>query len=51
MIMRKIRRGRRRGIICVGEIIVIIIYIITQAFAITKYSSVIFTSNLWKFYD
>ena len=29
----------------------IITYIILQAFVITKYSSVIFISNLWKFYD
>ena len=46
MIMRKIRRGRRRCIICVGEVNVIITYIISQPFVITKYSLVIFASNL-----
>ena len=46
MIMRKIKRGRRKCIICVGEVNVIITYIISQEFVITKYSSVIFTSNL-----
>ena len=39
--MRKIRSGRRRCIICVGEVNVIITYIIPQAFVIIKYSSVI----------
>ena len=29
----------------------IITYIILQALLLQKYSSVIFTSNLWKFYD
>ena len=46
MIMKKIRKYRRRCIICVGEVIVIITYIIPQEFVITKYLSVIFTSNL-----
>ena len=46
MIKRKIRRGRRRCIICVPKLNVIITYIIPQAFVIAKYSSVIFTSNL-----
>ena len=51
MIIRKIRRGRKICIICVGEVNVIITYIITQTFVITKYSLVIFTSNLQKLYD
>ena len=46
MMTRKTRRAQRRCIICVGEVDVIITYIISQAFVITKYSSVIFTSNL-----
>ena len=36
----------RRCIICVSEVNVIITYIIPQAFVITKYSTVIFISNL-----
>ena len=47
---KKIKRGRRRCIICIGEINVIITYITPQAFVITKYSLVTFTSNLWKIY-
>ena len=49
MMTRKKRRTRRSCIICVGEVNVIITYIIPQAFAITKYASVILTSNLWNF--
>ena len=46
MITRKIRTDQRRSIIYVGEVNVIITYIIPQAFVITKYSPVIFISNL-----
>lgn len=41
MITKKVRRGRRRCIICVGEINVIITYLISQTFVGTKYISVI----------
>ena len=51
MITKKIRKDRKRCIICIGEVNVIITYTIPQAFVITKYSSVIFTSNLWKLYN
>ena len=51
MMTRKNKKNQKRCIICVGEVDVIITYIIPQTFVITKYSSVIFTSNLWKFYD
>ena len=43
--MRKIRRGRRKCVIPIGEVNVVITYIIPRAFFIIKYSSVIFTSN------
>ena len=46
MIMKKIRRCRRRCIICIGEVNVIITYITSQAFVFNKYLFVIFTSNL-----
>ena len=46
MIARKIRKGRKRYIIYVEKVNVIITYIIPQTFVITKYSSIIFTSNL-----
>lgn len=41
MITKKIRRGRRRCIIYVGEVNVIIAYIVPLNFVIIKYSPVI----------
>ena len=51
MITRKIRWDRRKCIICVGEVNVIITYIVPYAFVIIKYSSVFFTSSLLKIYN
>ena len=41
----------RRCIISIGEVDVIITYIIPKTFFTTKYSLIIFTSKLYKFYD